>query len=243
MVGVGIPGITNVETGVVKAAPFLSEWRDVPFRAMLEEHLNVSVCVENDVNLAALGEAEAGIAKGEKDFVFLAVGTGFGAGIMLRGELYQGADWASGEVGYLRVCGACEAPLDASRPGPLENIIGGPAIERAWNEGAPDNGQPSGLSATRVFELAETGLPLAVRLLDRTASLLSSAITNISLVLNCPLFVLGGGVGSSIPLRRAVSGRLRLNNVISPRLESSALGHDAQLIGAVRFALNSKRVR
>jgi len=236
-IGAGVPGITNLDTGVVKAAPFLSEWKDVPFRAMLEEQLHVPAVVENDVNLAALGEATAGNARGEKDFIFLAIGTGFGAGIMLRGKLHHGADWAAGEVGYLRLCGGSEAIDDDI--GPLESLIGGPAIERAWRHLSAGTAYSMELSATDVFELAQTGVVPAVDLLEQTASLLSTAIFNISLVLNCPLFVLGGGVGSSEVLQRAIAKRLRLSkNLVNPRIEISSLGQDAQLIGAVKLALD-----
>jgi glucokinase len=238
--GAGIPGITNVETGVVKAAPFLTKWNDVPFRAMLEQRLRVPICIDNDVNLAAIGEGYAGIARGERDYVFLAIGTGLGAGIVLRGELYHGSDWASGEVGYLRICCACDTPSDTNQPGPLESLVGGPGIERAWRTKIAGTNLDVNLSATEIFELAGS-MVAATELLSRVSSLLADAIINISLVLNCPLFVLGGGVGGSVPLLKSVTAKLAQNNIVKPRLEASSLGTDAQLYGAVRLALESLR--
>lgn len=237
-VGAGVPGVTNVHTGLVKLAPFLSGWKGVPFGKLLQDKLHVPAYVDNDVNLAALGEAKAGVARGESDFVFLALGTGLGAGIFLRGELYRGAEWSSGELGYLRLCECCDSPVDANLPGPLESVIGGPAIERAWQREAAASELPLELSATAIFELASSGVPLARMLLDKSAALLSETIVSVSLVLNCPLFVLGGGVGASPQLFSAVEKKLSPHPVVHPKIEISELGQDAQLVGAVQFAVS-----
>ena len=91
LIGVGAPGLTDAENGVVIATSYLMGWRDVPLKAMLEDALGVPACTHNDVNLAALGESRFRAGRGLKDFVFISIGTGVGAGIMLNGELFSGA--------------------------------------------------------------------------------------------------------------------------------------------------------
>jgi glucokinase len=242
MLGGGIPGITNCKTGVVRSASFLSEWKEVPFRALLEDELNVPVILENDANLAAYGEARAGIAQGEDDFVFLAIGTGLGAGVFLRGEIYQGANWGAGEIGYLRLGAACDTLRDADAAGPFESLVGGRGIERAWSELYMGMALSKSQSATDIFKLAKEGQPIAAKLLDRTAALVSEAIVTLMFVLDCPLIVLGGGVGTSTILHQAIlNQRPFQGNFAKPRLEISQLGHDAQLIGATRLAIDKMK--
>ena len=89
----GAPGITNVDSGVVLSAPNLHEWNEIPLRAMLERETGIPSLVENDTNLAAVGEHSRGSAEGVGNFVFIAMGTGVGAGIFLQGRLRLGADW------------------------------------------------------------------------------------------------------------------------------------------------------
>src|SRR5690242_2557365 len=78
-IGAGAPGLTDAGNGIVIATSYLMDWRDVPLKAMLEDALDVPASVDNDVNLAALGESRFGAGRGLKDFVFLAIGTGLGA--------------------------------------------------------------------------------------------------------------------------------------------------------------------
>jgi glucokinase len=102
-VAAGAPGITNVDEGIVVATSYLMGWRDVGLRALLEASLGVPAAVENDVNTAAIAESKMGAAQGIRDFVFLAIGTGIGAGIVLNGRLFHGMNWSAGEIGYMLV--------------------------------------------------------------------------------------------------------------------------------------------
>ena len=111
-VAAGAPGVTNVDEGVVIATSYLMGWRDVPFRALLEAKLGVPVAVDNDVNVAAIAESKIGAARGVKDFVFVALGTGIGAGIVLNGQIFHGMNWSAGEIGYLLVPGTPVTPVE-----------------------------------------------------------------------------------------------------------------------------------
>ncbi|HVY21042.1 MAG TPA: ROK family protein, partial [Bauldia sp.] len=99
-IGIGVPGITVRPDGVVVYAPSL-EWRDLRLQEILSQRFGVRVLVDNDVNLAALGEWEFGIGKGAQSLVYITIGTGIGAGIILDGQIYRGFNHAAGEIGHL----------------------------------------------------------------------------------------------------------------------------------------------
>lgn len=238
----GVPGITDIQKGIVLSAPILPQWQSVPLRDVLAKRVGTHAMVENDVNLAALGEGRWGIARGVKNFVFLTVGSGIGAGIFINGHLYHGADWAAGEIGYLYVPGTEESPLAILKPGPLEGMIGAKAIETAWRNLEGQNGesgrQKPEVDGGGILDLAETGDPLAGRILQQTARILADAVTNISVVLNPSLVVLGGRVGSRPALFKATSQIIECNEFCRPRVAVSKLATEATVLGAVQLALN-----
>lgn len=243
-VAAGAPGVTDVNAGIVLATSYLMGWRDVPLRAMLESALGVPAAVDNDVNLAALGESWAGVARGERDFVFLAVGTGVGAGIVLNGALFHSANWTAGEIGYMLVPGADEEPVGRGEPGALEQMVGGEGIRdqwlRAWSR--EKTSLPKDLTATRIFDhaVAGDGDPMARHILRHSAQALGYAIYNMFVTLSCPLFVLGGSVGLHPAFCSAVQAVLEQRKDRSfPLVRPSAFGPDAQLMGAVHLALKT----
>ena len=241
-IAVGVPGVTDVEEGRVIATSYLLGWRDVPLAAMLETALNIPSAVDNDVNLAAVGESWAGATKGARDFVFVAIGTGIGAGIVLNHSLFHGAGWAAGEIGYMLVPGTPNMPRKRDEPGALESMIGGEGIRAEWQKlwTADKTTLPREMVASEIFDAALAGNPLAQAILQQSARMLSHAIYNMSLVLNCPLFVLGGGVGLHPALCAATRGMLQQWAVRGrPELIPSELGPDAQLMGALRLALDT----
>ncbi len=241
-IGAGAPGITDVDRGVVIATSYLLGWRDVPLQDLLEAAFDVPAAVDNDVNLAALGESWAGAAKGTRDFVFLAIGTGIGAGIVLNGKPFRGMGWAAGEIGYMLVPGASDEPVERGKPGALESIIGGEGIKAQWQRlwQKESTTLPRELTATEIFDGALAGDPLAQTLIDQTARMLADAIYNVSLILNCPLFVLGGGVGMHAALYDATRHHMERWNVRAQlQVTRSVLGPDAQLMGAIRLALDT----
>lgn len=230
---VGAPGITNPGTGLVHSAPHLTAWKDVPLPQMVSTSLGIPAAIENDANLAALGEGWRGTAHSVPDFVFIAIGAGVGAGIVLNGRLYHGADWAAGEIGYVMVPGTRSGPLDLLQPGPLESVIGGPGIEEAWRRG---NGHHRVLHATEILDMAETGDRLARSILDRIARVVAESVLSMSMLLNPRLVVLGGRIGTHRALFEATERIVDRSRVPKPRLAMSALGQDAQLLGAVWLA-------
>lgn len=244
----GAPGITNVDAGVVISAPNLKEWDDVPLRAMLEKEIGVPTLVENDTNLAAVGERWRGSAEGVDNFFFVALGTGVGAGIFLEGRLHHGADWSAGEIGYMSVNGEQRAPLKMRSTGQLEDAIGGQGIEREWRSllERDRKGNDAGLAklrASEVFDLASEGDRLAGELVQYAARILANCISDLALVLDPEVVILGGGVGSHGELCRATRKVLEQNEFARPRLRSSSLGTQAQLHGAIYLSLAASETK
>ncbi len=240
-IAIGVPGVTDVENGIVVATSYLMGWQNVPLRTLVEKELDIPAVVDNDVNFAAMGESWTGIAIGVRDFVFLAIGTGIGAGIFLDGRLYRGSCWAAGEVGYMLVPGLTEGVGKPNDPGPLESMIGGEGIRTQWQKrwSAERTSLPKELNATEIFDYALNGNSEAQTVLRQSATMLAQAIYNISLVLNCSLVVLGGSVGTHPALWGATRKILnQWDRPGVPRLTVSSLGADAQLRGAVRVALD-----
>lgn len=245
-VAAGAPGVTDSKNGVVLLTSYLGGWKDVPLGKLLQDALGAPAVIENDVRLGAVGERWKGSARGLDNFVFLAIGTGIAAGICVNGELLHGPEFAAGEVGYLVVPGTPEAGAREGAPGPLESVIGGEGIKAQWRQFTQqmDGDASSDLSATDIFDRALEGDENARRVLDRTAKMLAHAVYNISVVLNCPHFILGGGVGTSAILRDAAESVLEsYTEPARPKLCLSSLGPDAQLIGAVRLALDAAEKR
>jgi glucokinase len=243
--GAGVPGITDTQAGIVLSAPILpSGWQAVPLARLLERGTGIPVTVENDVNLAAIGESWVGTARGVRNFVFLTIGTGVGAGVFVNGRLYHGSDWAAGEIGYLYVPGTDEAPLSIGRPGSLESVIGARGIRRSWqklcNGSRKTGGQKAGhINVSEVFDLAEKGDHRAGMLLQQTARILADAITDVCVILNSSLIVLGGSVGSHPALLEGTRRILERNDFSRPRLALSVLGGEAPLLGAIWLALRA----
>jgi glucokinase len=245
-VAAGAPGITDADAGVVVATSYLRGWKDVPLRRLLEAALRVPAAVENDVRMAAIGENWKGAARGVGDFAFLAIGTGIAAGVFANGSLIHGADFTAGEIGYMHVPGTPEDAAKHGAPGSLESVIGGEGVRQQWLRCCNGTGTAvnRNLSATEIFERATSGDELARGVLNRSAKILAYALYNISLVLNCRLFVLGGGVGMSAPLRDSTCQYLQhFNQPVRLKLTISSLGQDAQLIGAIRLAMNKAESR
>ena len=241
-IAAGAPGITDVNEGIVIATSYLMGWRDVPLRALLEDALHIPAAVDNDVNLAAIGESWSGTAKGVQNFVFLAIGTGIGAGIVLNGSPYRGTNWAAGEIGYMLVPGIPDIPGERGKPGVLESMIGGEGIKAQWQAHWSPGGTtlPRDLTATQIFDQALAGDSLALTILQQSGRVLSLVIYNMSLMLNCPLFILGGGVGAHPALCSTTQAMLEQWSMRrQPQLTRSTLGSDAQLIGSLRLALDT----
>ncbi len=240
----GAPGITNVRTGVVISAPNLKAWNDVPLRAMIEKQTGIPALIENDTNLAAVGEHWHGSSAGLEDFIFVALGTGVGAGIFLQGKLHRGSAWSAGEIGHMGVNGLPREPMRVRSIGQLERTIGGSGIEAEWlrvlkRAGHKGNTALAKLRAPQIFDLAQDGDPLAGEVLLYAARILSDCLASLALLLDPATIILGGGVGSHPELCRCTRKLLEQNEFACPTLVASSLGTQAQLHGAISMSLSA----
>lgn len=236
---VGVPAIVNVDEGNVLALSTLKDWTNVPLGPLLRRELKCEVTIENDTNLAALGEYKRGAAKGESNFVFITIGDGVGAGIFLNRQIYRGAQWSAGEIGYLRVPQIARDHPTIHQYGRLEKILGAPGILRSWRAASHSSRRkPKVTRATDVFDLAGESA-LAKRILKQRATLLSDIILDMALILNPSVILLGGEVGSHPALLREVNNLLKGTEFALARVGLGALGESTVLWGAVCTAMDS----
>lgn len=239
---VGAPGITDVERGVVLNAANLNGWIDVPLRDELERRLGINVAIDNDVNMAALGELWRGHACGLDNFVFVALGTGIGAGIVLDGTLHRGSNWFAGEICHMNL-DYREWNTNFGDQGYLESQVGSPAIRRLAARLAEHHEtvlptEIGAISPELIFQAAEDGDFLAREVLDRLSILLGTSLANITTLLDPEMVVFGGGIsqlGKALiePVRRVVA-KIIPN---PPRIELSKLADQAQVYGCLETAL------
>lgn len=238
---VGAPGVTHARTGIVEWAPSLN-WRSFPLKQRLEERFHLPVSVENDLNLAVLGEQWFGKGKGVNNMVLLAIGTGMGAGLIVDGAIYRGHNESAGEVGYM-VPGSEALGRTYEGFGAMESVVAATGVtERAIKilQGQVPSEQLNGLSATDVFAAARNGEAWARQVMDETVDYLSVTIVNVASLLDPELIVLGGGIASSgdilIP---AIQQRIKGVVPHLPRIESSLLGMQATVMGAITMTVHA----
>jgi predicted NBD/HSP70 family sugar kinase len=232
-VTVGSPGVFEPTRGAVTLAPNLPGWGRHGLVEALHGELGARVGVENDVNLAAVGERWKGLGRGVRDFGFLSIGTGVGMGLVLGGELYRGSRGAAGEVGYLPI-GSDPHDPHVRRRGAFEEATNAAGVVRTAREA----GVSGPLTPQKVFALARRGDPTACEVVATEARRLALGLAVVVAVVDLELVILGGGVGGNADLLlEPVERELRALSPLRPRLAVSALGEDAVLQGAVATAL------
>jgi predicted NBD/HSP70 family sugar kinase len=237
---VGSPGVLEPSRGQVALAYALPGWGQPGLVEAVQRALGTRIAFENDVNLAALGEQWVGLGKGVANFVFLHVGTGVGAGLVLGGELYRGSTGAAGEVGYLPI--GVPDPRDRRyrRRGALDTAAGATGVVST----ARELGMPPPLSVNNVFAAARRGDPIAQRVVGFEAERIALAIAAIVPVVDPELVILGGAIGRNAELLlEPIRGELRAISPFAPRVEISPLGEDAVVDGAVWMALQAAQER
>ena len=204
-IGIGVPGIIDMQTGLVRESPNLPDWVDYPARANIEQRLKTVVILENDANVAALGEKWLGAAKDYADVAMLTLGTGVGGGLVMGGNIWRGANGMAGEFGHTTVepnghlCGC-------GNLGCLEQYASATAMVRLASEAIASNSKSKlalaassdpEFSAKSLYNLAIQGDEDArgiFRFVGRCLGIVLSAMVN---SLNLPIYVIGGGASSA----------------------------------------------
>ena len=237
-VTVGVAGITNTKDGIVVSVSDSDTWRDVPLRSMLKESFSCSIFVENDTNLAAIGEHFQGVAQSEESFIFVAVGSGVGAGIFLNGQIFHGASWSAGEIGYLRIPNVSNMQPSLYEFGRLEQVLGSVGILRSWNAVSNKSGSSVKVrKASGVLDLALEGNSTAQKIVQQRARLMRDVVLNLALTLNPSLFVFGGELGAHPALLEPVVAMLSESEIAVARVLPSDLGSSAVVWGAIAVSM------
>jgi predicted NBD/HSP70 family sugar kinase len=228
----GVPGVIEAPEGRVGLAGNIPGLEGLPIGSVLEERLGVPVTVENDVNLAAVGEHWRGVGQGVDNFVFLSVGTGLGAGLVLQGELHRGHHGAAGEVDFA-LGGDLERENDPAANGVT-------AFAAALAQGGMRTTLAPPFDARAIFRAARADDELARAVVDEEARRIAQHIVPIAAVADVALIVLGGGIGANgdlllAPIRALLAERCPY----PPRVEVSSLGDAAVLTGALAIGLRT----
>ena len=240
---VGVPAIADVDKGVVVSISTLENWRSVPLRTMLMKFVECLVIVENDTNLAALGERFRGAAQFEDTFITINIGANVSAGIVLGGRLHHGAQWSAGEIAYLRLPNISRRYPALHEFGELETVLTSSGILKSWNEAASrEDGEPKVGGKVRnvasVLQLANSGDARARRIIQQRAIIISDIIVNLCLILNPGLIVLGGQVGSHPVMLELVQSQLEKSEFAVAKIATASLGDTAALWGGIALALD-----
>jgi glucokinase len=256
-VGIGAPGWVDHQRGIVHELTNIPDWRDFPLARKIEETLGLSVFVDNDANVMAVGEMLYGAGRGYKNFICLTLGTGVGGAIIIDGAIHRGANGLAGEVGHMSIdtqgrqcaCGAL---------GCLENYVGNRSIVARALELMGESptggsgsiiyemagGDPANITTKTIADAAAKGDAVALEVWRETGRRLGSAMAGLINLLDPECFVVGGGVAKAGPVlfdrMKEAMASLAMNKLgrSTPILEAE-LGEHAGLIGAATFAMLS----
>ncbi|BBW95601.1 ROK family glucokinase [Geobacillus icigianus] len=244
-IGIGAPGPVQEESGMLYETVNLG-WTNYPLKQELEAATGLPVAVDNDANIAALGEMWKGAGGGARHLLFVTLGTGVGGGVIANGAIVRGTNGAGGEIGHMTMIPEGGAPCNCGKTGCLETIASATGIVRIASEKLAVAKRPSVLhggdiSAKAVFDAAKAGDPLAVEVVDEVTRYLGLALANAADVVNPQKIVIGGGVSRAgdILVERVAHHFCRF---AFPRVAAGAevvlatLGNDAGVIGGAWLA-------
>ncbi len=230
---VGVPGVVAPASGMVQLAENVPGLEGMVVADELARRLGRAVTVENDINLAALGEQWRGVAAGVGDFAFLSVGTGLGSGLVLGGELHRGHHGGAGEVDFASGAGL-GSPID-----PCASAVSALAGQLAGEASSPTI-LMAPFDVRSIFDAARAGDELALQVVAEEARRIALHISPIAAVVDVAMVVLGGGVGiNGDLLLPPVRAQLARQLPYPPSLEVSRLGDAAVLTGALAVGLRA----
>jgi len=245
-IGVAAPGPLDPFAGVIREAPNIPGWVDVPLRDHVQKRFGVPVALGNDANLAGLGEWKYGAGQGHHHLIYITVSTGIGGGVIIDDQLLLGLNGLAAELGHVTVLP--DGPLcGCGHRGHLEALSSGTAIAR-WTEEQLSLGLKSILScnqpitAKTVAAAAKAGDSLAIAAIERAGSYLGLALANYLHIFNPSIIIIGGGVSQSGSLLMDPMWAAIQKNTLSRyylehlTLTQAALGDEAGLIGALALA-------
>lgn len=241
-VGLGLPGFLDLESNLLIHAVNLGWADNVPVVSLLQSELNKPVVMDNDANLAALGEVWIGAGRGAKSALCITLGTGVGAGIIIDGHVYRGVSSMAGEIGHIPMKVDGEL-CNCGQRGCLETLVSATALARIGAQAGliSPKGEVGTVSCEDVFHLAKTGDSAAQELIDNMIDWLARGLTIAANILNPQVIVISGGVvhaGEALfqPLQKLFSEYALHRVADSCRVLPAELGSNAGVLGAARLA-------
>jgi glucokinase-like ROK family protein len=249
--GLGVPGLVNARQGNLIIAPNL-HWRDVPLRLMWNQRFHLPIYIENEANLAALGEYYFGVARGVENFIYLSSGIGLGGGIVIDGKLFRGSNGYAGEIGHIQRDPQGE-PCGCGRVGCWETEVGPRAVLRRAKESFQVDPDPALLEACRgdfdnltfemVVQLALENHRLCRQAIEEVAVSLGVGIADLVNIFNPDLVVIGGAFIQGKAILEPIIEQTIRSSALPPcaenlRVEFSERGPDACVFGAVAAVLD-----
>ncbi|MBV8784086.1 MAG: ROK family protein [Gammaproteobacteria bacterium] len=233
---VGVPGAVHPRTGRLSLTANIAGLDDFDVLGYLRGRFGPDVALENDVNLAMLGEQAFGCASRCRNAAFLALGTGAGLGLLIDNQLFRGAHGAAGEIADLPI-GLDEVAGDLAATGTFELAVGSPAIIERYRR----RGGTAAETVRDIFRRLEEGDEVAAAVLDTTAHWVAIAVVTLQALLDLELIVFGGSIGMRPELYERVRGALPTLFSRPIRIEPSRLGDRAGLLGAVFAATRAAK--
>lgn len=246
-IGFDFPGQVDCKTGVVKLAPNIPGWVNVPIAQMIEDEFHIPTRIDNDVRCAALGELKFGAGRGCENFICITVGTGIGSGIVINGKVVRGATNAAGELGHIKlqmnggpICGCGDTGcLEAFASGPAivamaQEYIKGGKSTKFREMAAVEGGE---ITPYMVAKAAEEGDPVAKRIFEIVGEYIGIGLTSVINLLNPERVIIGGGVAESGelllgPIRKTIKARAMVVAGNAVEIVPAQLGNSAGVIGA-----------
>lgn len=249
-IGVGVPAVIDRKQGVVVWAPNIPGWRTLQLREEFSRQLHTSrITLDFDGNTAVLAEGWVGAGQGRKNVVFLIIGTGIGAGMILDGQLYRGSVGIPGGVGWYALDPALIADAVASRAPSFEELCAGPGLLRMANARSPgaETDTAGDFPDTQaLFAAYDRGDKKAVQVLKRAITYVGMGVANLVSTLNPEVLIIGGGIGMQYcsrpslfdEIRHLVSGLAQPAAARAVDIRAALLGADAGMVGAAKLALD-----
>ena len=245
-ISIASPGPLDPYTGVILATPNITEWINYPLAGNLSKQFGVPVFLDNDANMAALGEWKFGAGVGHHDLVFLTISTGVGGGVISHNQLVQGFHGLGAELGHM-IIDPDGPPCGCGRNGHVESFCSGPSIARYVNERIHAGERSSlqadpNLSAAQVADAAHEGDALAIAAFARAGYYLGIAVANYLTIFDPSILLFGGGVSQVGDLLFKPFEESLHQRVIHPKyldnlvIEKAQLGDNAGLLGALALS-------
>lgn len=204
-VGIGVPGIIDMQTGMLRESPNLPGWSDYPVHDAIESRLNATVILENDANVATLAEKWLGAGRHVGDMAMITMGTGVGGGLILNGKIWHGMNGMAGELGHITVEPEGN-PCGCGNRGCVEQYASATGVMRMAREAiamgksqalARAASSDAEFNAREIYNLAIQGDEAAKEIFQRVGRALGIVLAGLINGLNLEMYVIGGGVSSA----------------------------------------------